>query len=215
MSQHLGRIEGWNDAKGYGFIRPLESAHDGSARTFVHVSSFLPGKRRPGEGDLVRYHVRIDERGRHNAEQVDLVTAKQKPSRASTRRGAGKQWPLRPLIALCAWGAVIVGWLFGIWPGLVPLLFTAMSLLSLLAYRHDKAAAQRNDWRTPENILHALDLLGGWPGGLLAQHVFRHKSNKTSFLAMFWITVILNCAALYWLSSSGKLDVLHYALIGS
>ena len=60
----------------------------------------------------------------------------------------------------------------------------------------DKAAPRGGHRRTPENTLHLLALLGGWPGALVAQNRLRHKSSKTSFLAVFWITVLLNCVVL-------------------
>jgi uncharacterized membrane protein YsdA (DUF1294 family) len=47
--------------------------------------------------------------------------------------------------------------------------------------------------------LHLIALAGGWPGALLAQKVLRHKSSKQSFQVVFWVTVLLNCAALSWL----------------
>ena len=59
----------------------------------------------------------------------------------------------------------------------------------------------RNARRTPESTLHLFGLLGGWPGALAAQRLFRHKSSKASFQATYWITVVLNCAALAWLLS--------------
>jgi heme/copper-type cytochrome/quinol oxidase subunit 3 len=44
-----------------------------------------------------------------------------------------------------------------------------------------------------------LSLVGGWPGALVAQQKLRHKSQKQSFRIVFWITVLLNCAAFSWL----------------
>lgn len=70
------------------------------------------------------------------------------------------------------------GWGLGRWPAVVPVVHAAMSLVAVLACRHDKVAAERSRWRTPGNTLHMLDLLGGWPGGLLAQQAF---SFPTSF----------------------------------
>jgi uncharacterized membrane protein YsdA (DUF1294 family) len=58
-------------------------------------------------------------------------------------------------------------------------------------------------WRTAENRLHVLALLGGWPGALIAQQVLRHKSRKASFRFTFWVTVVLNCVALAWLFTAG------------
>lgn len=41
--------------------------------------------------------------------------------------------------------------------------------------------AERGRWRTPENTLHVAELLGGWPGALVAQQLFRHKTRKISY----------------------------------
>lgn len=56
-----------------------------------------------------------------------------------------------------------------------------MSLATLLVYAWDKRRARRNGWRVPERTLHGLELLGGWPGGLLARRWLRHKSAKRSY----------------------------------
>ncbi|MDU8498905.1 DUF1294 domain-containing protein [Pseudomonas syringae] len=74
---------------------------------------------------------------------------------------------------------------------LIPALaLTVMSLLAFVLYRHDKRQAGNGGQRTPENVLHATELLGGWPGALLAQQVFRHKTRKVSFQIMFWLIVL-------------------------
>lgn len=81
----------------------------------------------------------------------------------------------------------------------------ALNAVAFVAYGIDKRAARRRRRRIPENVLHALALAGGWPGALLGQTVFRHKTVKTSFRAVFWITVIANCAAVagvVWLVQS-------------
>ena len=67
-----------------------------------------------------------------------------------------------------------------------------------MLYRHDKRAAQGGRTRTRERTLHLVDLLGGWPGGLLAQDRLRHKTRKGAFQLVFWATVALNCALLAW-----------------
>jgi uncharacterized membrane protein YsdA (DUF1294 family) len=64
-------------------------------------------------------------------------------------------------------------------------------------------AARRDARRTPENSLHLVALCGGWPGALIAQQQFRHKTVKQPFQTVFWITVILNLAAAWWLVSTG------------
>jgi uncharacterized membrane protein YsdA (DUF1294 family) len=76
--------------------------------------------------------------------------------------------------------------------------YVLASVAAFVAYAIDKSAAQRGAWRTSERTLHLLALMGGWPGALIAQRVFRHKSRKPSFRVAFWTTVALNCAALTW-----------------
>ncbi len=77
--------------------------------------------------------------------------------------------------------------------------YVLISLLTFVLYAQDKAAAQTGTWRTPESTLHLLSLLGGWPGALIAQQILRHKSKKQSFRRVFWVTVVLNLAALVWM----------------
>ncbi|MER2299621.1 MAG: DUF1294 domain-containing protein [Pseudomonas sp.] len=77
--------------------------------------------------------------------------------------------------------------------GWVPLaLYPLVSLISLLLYWHDKRQARGNAWRTPEKVLHASELLGGWPGALIAQQLLRHKTRKVSYQLVFWIIVLLH-----------------------
>lgn len=82
-------------------------------------------------------------------------------------------------------------------------LYGLMSLASLLAYRQDKIRARCGRWRTQENTLLMIDLLCGWPGGLAAQHLFRHKNRKVSYQAAFWIVTALNIAVVAFLLHGG------------
>jgi uncharacterized membrane protein YsdA (DUF1294 family) len=83
----------------------------------------------------------------------------------------------------------------------LPVLYAALSLASVLMYRSDKSAAQAGGWRTPESTLHLLALLGGWPGALVARHLYRHKTTKQPFVTVFWLTVGLNCLVLLWVAA--------------
>jgi uncharacterized membrane protein YsdA (DUF1294 family) len=87
----------------------------------------------------------------------------------------------------------------GIVPVVVPAIYLVASVATGIVYRIDKTAAQRGTWRTPETTLHALGLIGGWPGALIAQTLCHHKSRKPAFRFVFWVTVALNCGALLWL----------------
>ncbi|MFT0139549.1 DUF1294 domain-containing protein [Alcanivoracaceae bacterium MT1] len=77
--------------------------------------------------------------------------------------------------------------------------YALMSVLSFSLYGLDKRASVRGGWRTPEARLHLVELLGGWPGALLAQRVFRHKTRKTSFQVVFYLAVAANLVVLGWL----------------
>jgi len=77
------------------------------------------------------------------------------------------------------------------------------SLLSFLLYANDKLRARHGLWRLRENLLHVVDLLGGWPGGYLAQQCFQHKTRKTSFQLEFWIIVAFHNLVLLEVLSGG------------
>jgi len=79
------------------------------------------------------------------------------------------------------------------------LAYLVVSVTTFAAYALDKIAAEKGNWRTSESTLHLLALVGGWPGALLAQSRLRHKTRKQPFRAVFWATVLLNCAAFVWL----------------
>ncbi len=79
----------------------------------------------------------------------------------------------------------------------IALLYLGMSLLAFVLYAIDKAAASRQRRRIAEHTLHAVALGGGWPGGLLARHLLRHKTRKQPFRSVFWLTVAGNLVLLY------------------
>lgn len=78
-------------------------------------------------------------------------------------------------------------------------LYGAASVACFIAYAIDKSAAVHQRRRIPERTLLLLGLCCGWPGGLLAQRLLRHKTIKTSFQIAYWCSVVLNVAAIGWL----------------
>ncbi|WP_254723861.1 DUF1294 domain-containing protein [Marinomonas spartinae] len=70
--------------------------------------------------------------------------------------------------------------------------YGVMSAVTFCLYGWDKSAAKKQQQRTPEKTLHWFSLLGGWPGALLGQKVFRHKTQKRRFRVVFWLTVVFN-----------------------
>lgn len=70
------------------------------------------------------------------------------------------------------------------------------SVFSFVAYGWDKRQARLGGRRVSEQNLHMMALLGGWPGALAGQQVFRHKTQKTSFRVTFFLIVALHVAIL-------------------
>lgn len=72
------------------------------------------------------------------------------------------------------------------------ILVGATSCAAFVLYGVDKRRAGTMARRIPERTLQLLALAGGWPGALLAQRVFRHKTRKIPFLIVFWILSALH-----------------------
>lgn len=200
----VGRISNWNDDKGFGFVVP----HDGGVRAFVHVKAFPFGSRRPGEGDLISYVASTDSRGRTNATDARFagqrIAERREPRRPVPRRAIGVMFLL----------AVLAGAVLGVIPAVILIAYLGLSGVSWLFYCQDKQAAGKGMQRTPESTLHFVDLLGGWPGGLIAQQQFRHKTVKAPFQSVFWLTVGVNLAAAAWLVQDGSTRELTAVLLG-
>ena len=209
--ERKGRLTSWDDAKGFGFIQPA----GGGAEVFAHIS-VMRGDRRPQPGDDVLFIEGRDERGRLRARHLRLagelsldheaIRRKPKPTGHTfsvrprplkkTARLAKQQGNIRSLGTKAVLFALlcILPVLASLPPSgrelrwLLPL-YVVASLLSFVQYWLDKRSAQSGGQRTPENTLHLVELLGGWPGALIAQHVFRHKTRKDSYQAVFWLIV--------------------------
>jgi len=191
-----GTLVEWNDDRGFGFIDPAE----GGARVFCHISAFQERSGRPSTGKLVTYEVVRDERGRPRAQQVRYAGKSPKPARKpASAPHLGRALTVSGLFGLSLAALSLGGYLS--W--LVPLWYVAWSGVLFLVYGWDKSAAEGGHWRTQEATLNTLALLGGWPGGWIAQQAFRHKSRKVSFQVQFWTAVAINVVALMWLVRSG------------
>jgi uncharacterized membrane protein YsdA (DUF1294 family) len=78
------------------------------------------------------------------------------------------------------------------------ILYTLMSAVAFIMYAADKRRAQRGTWRVRERTLHLLELLGGWPGAIVAQKAFRHKTRKLSYRLVFGTIVLVHLGAWGW-----------------
>lgn len=173
-TSYLGTIVDWVDEKGYGWVEC------GGKRHFVHIKEFERGQRRPKVGEEIRFIQGIDSKGTTFAKKVTFV-------KSGMRAGTGV-W--LSLLALLALPLLALLWLpFPWWQGA-----GAMVLVSAITYgmyAHDKSRAQSSGWRVPESSLHLAELLGGWPGALLAQRRLRHKCSKAGYQIVYWFIVIL------------------------
>lgn len=220
--ERRGTLKSWNDQKGFGFVRP----EDGSGDVFAHISA-VHGERRPLVGDRVLYVAGRDSQGRMRAEHLrldaplalDQPAIRQRPGSQrqtterqarprTTARAAGK--PSRQLVAgniqriplklvlfalLCL--LPLAGSLLRLGAVLPLAIYAVASLLTFFLYWRDKHSALKDRWRTPETTLHFFELAGGWPGALVAQQVFRHKTRKLSYQLMFWLIVVMHQA--FWI----------------
>lgn len=190
--QQQGRIAEWNDDRGFGFITPL----DGGPRVFAHVSEFPRDLRRPEVLDLVVYELGYDDRGRPRASQVAFLAPT--ATRTSRQTTAGGRVGVPATLAIASLAVAVLGSALVIGSHALMLLvgYLLLSTVAYFAYGMDKSAAQRGAFRTEESALHLLALVGGWPGALIAQRHFHHKTRKQPFRTVFWATVALNVTAL-------------------
>lgn len=74
--------------------------------------------------------------------------------------------------------------------------YLSLSLLTFVLYGIDKRNAIKERRRISEKTLQVFALLGGWPGALLAQQAFRHKTQKRPFIFVLWFAILINVIAL-------------------
>lgn len=193
-----GRVSGWQDARGYGFILP----DDGSARVFLHHSAIALGQARPSNGDIAHYVAATDTKKGLRAQvawtRPMAEVSKKRRERARVTQAFVNEKSNREKNSQAFWLTILfaLGLAYSVLthrvPPYVPITYVLLGVITFFTYWKDKRAALRGGWRTPESTLHVLSLIGGWPGALVAQRVFRHKSVKGSFRVMFWASMILN-----------------------
>jgi uncharacterized membrane protein YsdA (DUF1294 family)/cold shock CspA family protein len=167
------KIVEWDYKRGYGFLQV------GRGRVFLHRRDFAEHHKRPAVGDVIRFTLGQDAKGRtcrHNAVHVNdggritvvavliLACLLVLPAIALHRRGVDFRWS----------GAYVL----------------VIGAISYGCYALDKRRAREQAWRISENSLHLTELLGGWPGAFLAQRRFRHKISKPGFQFLFWLIVL-------------------------
>jgi uncharacterized membrane protein YsdA (DUF1294 family)/cold shock CspA family protein len=170
------KVVEWNTDKGYGWLQWADK------RVFLHRRDFSGPRRTPEIGEEVGFILGHDAQGRHCAKN------------AVSTRGQGFG---RDLLSLLLLGVLLVLPAMALQRVPVELWKIAtyvlsISLVAYMANASDKRRARTRAWRIPEANLHLLELLGGWPGALLAQQWLRHKCSKGSYQFIFWSIIFIH-----------------------
>ena len=93
------------------------------------------------------------------------------------------------LLGLAALGSIFTLHPFMMW-------FLLVNVLTIVIYGVDKLAARKAWRRVPESTLLIFGMVGGWPGAIVGQQSFRHKTQKQPFKTYFIISVIVSIVAM-------------------
>ena len=191
METESGTITKWNDEKGFGFITPNLD----NKQIFFHIKQYSKDHKRPIQSLAVNFQRMKDPKGRFYAVNIYPIKGHKNISQSEIEYKYSLTIIFLFIISL---GVLII---YNKLPIFIIIPYIIFSPLAFNMYVKDKLAAEWDEWRTPENTLHFVSLIGGWPGALLAQSKLRHKSKKVSFKVVYWLTVILNCGFLALLLS--------------
>jgi uncharacterized membrane protein YsdA (DUF1294 family)/cold shock CspA family protein len=199
-----GRLIEWYDEKGFGFIQPNDESKD---RVFLHIKDFARPGPRPILGCALEYVVQLDGNGRYRAIQVTYLTASQALAQRTSKKPKPKKvhesQKLQPMQIFIVVYILMIAALSvsGLLNGFISLFISIMNVMTYWFYAQDKEAAQLGSRRVPENTLHILSFLGGWPAAWFAQQKLRHKTQKQPFRKIYFCTIGFNILLILWLIS--------------
>ena len=143
-SPQTAKIVEWNNPKGYGFLQV------GKGRLFLHHRDFAERRKRPAVGDVVRFTLGQDAKGRTCAKDAVHLNDGGRITILSVL-------PLLCLLALPALALLRRGVnLLGVGAYVL-----VMGALSYWFYATDKRRARDKAWRITESGLHLTELMGG------------------------------------------------------
>ena len=184
-----GILTKWDDDRGYGFITPV----GGKQEIFVHISEF---QGRPSLYERVSFTLSKDKRDRDCAINV-IMFEKEKLNYETKKTNTISLFSMLTI-------TIFYLMLFYFTQNTIIELYVIpyyvlISILTFYIYVNDKNSAQDGNWRTSEDNLHFLSIIGGWSGALLAIDKLQHKSRKKSFKIVFFISVLLNLFLFFYL----------------
>lgn len=197
-----GTLSEWNDERGFGFIVPFDKAE----KVFVHISSFITKGRRPLLKDKLSFEVEQASDGKTRAVKVKNESLRTKLPVFS----------IRSILSFIFVSLFFAFFYFAVLKGYsrigIIYWYALTSVLCFGYYWKDKRRAKEGEWRIDETSLHLFELVGGWPGALLAQRLIRHKSRKSSYQMVFWLCVLTNITGLIWFHSQQGVAFLNSLL---
>ncbi|XXQ69036.1 DUF1294 domain-containing protein [Neisseriaceae bacterium B1] len=197
-----GKIVQWNEEKGYGFVQTQALAEP----IFFHASTLTAREHAPKKGEVITIKAQYDaNKKRWQATEVTSPMREQHAAAQQKRDNA----LIRPLKDKLIWAIPIALIYLVVLYTQAPKLALSnlfISLVAVVLYAWDKRCALSQSSRIPETSLHALALIGGWAGALIARYLFRHKTQKQPFVSLFWFTVLLNIAATVYFIYTGSLN---------
>lgn len=216
MIKSKGKIIKWDDDRGFGFILP----DDSNKHIFVHIKSFKNQNPRPSLNEQVTYNILQNNDGKQSAVSVIRATDNLKKFQQnnikeknlslrsiSNKNNSGFKVDYKStykisifyiLFVLIFLAFLLYSFISGKLPLTIIIVYGIMSLITYLIYSEDKSKAITEDFRIQEKTLHILSLIGGWMGAIIAQQRFRHKTKKSSFQRVFWISVFFNVLILIY-----------------
>lgn len=198
ITRETGTVKAWNGDRGFGFV-----ARPGEPDLFLHVRAFPRGTDEPEVGDRVTFEVEADAAGKLRAARALPAGVRYTPPVR----------PTPPIIGFLAIAAFIAIYVLVVlfWPPppvWVLALYVGLSIVAFIYYGLDKSAARDHRRRVAETTLILIGMLGGWPGAIVGQQVFRHKTAKVTFRAVFWVSVLINVFVFTVLNAPGVVDAI-------
>lgn len=198
ITRETGTVKAWNGDRGFGFV-----ARAGEPDLFLHVRAFPRGTEEPKVGDRVTFEVDVDAGGKPRAAHALPAGVRYTPPVHPTP-------PIIGFLAIAAFIAIYVLVVLFWWPPpiWVLALYVGLSIVAFIYYGLDKSAARDHRRRVAETTLIMIGMLGGWPGAIIGQQVFRHKTAKVTFRAVFWVSVLINVFVFTLLNAPGVVDAI-------
>lgn len=174
--RHIGRIVSWKTEQGYGFIHPLKGA---DADLFLHIND-VQDKIEPKVGDVYVFSVEKDKKGN----PIAAFAHPHKPHFWKTLSMIGLSLAvLAPFVlSVCVYSRRAFPFFF----------YLGMSVIAFLMHREDKRRAEKQLWRIPDDSIHLVELLGGWPGTLIGQRRYQLKARKKSYQGALRFIIFLH-----------------------